>query len=497
MAARIELFLGDEAATERLGEDLALALRPGDLIALDGDLGAGKTTLARALIRAMAGDPALEVPSPTFTLVQAYETRIPIHHFDLYRLSDAQELEELGLSEALQSGAALVEWPERGKLPAGITVRLEHEGESRRAIISGEGAAMARVSRSLAIRNFLNIHEWGDAERHYLLGDASARAYETVHLPGRPQRIVMNSPRLVLGPAVRAGKPYAIIAHTAQTVSAFVAIDHALREGGVSAPEIYAANLEQGFLLVEHLGNGPFLEDGKPVAERYMAAARLLADMHGHYWPTEIEIDGVRHEIPPFDRDAMLIEVSLLTEWYLPYMSGEPASDALKAEFEALWNAALDRIATTETSLLMRDYHSPNIVWRGDRHGNERLGILDFQDAMIGPTAYDVASLAMDARVTIPPDLEAATIEAYAAARATSVTFDRKAFDLAYATMAAHRNSKILGGFVRLDRRDGKPVYLKHLPRIRDYVRRAFRHPALAELREFYERNGLLVEDAV
>ncbi|RFC68701.1 MULTISPECIES: tRNA (adenosine(37)-N6)-threonylcarbamoyltransferase complex ATPase subunit type 1 TsaE [Mesorhizobium] len=496
MAAQIELFLADEAAAKRLGEDIALALRPGDLIALNGDLGTGKTTLARALIRAMAGDPVLEVPSPTFTLVQAYDTRIPLYHFDLYRLSDSEELEELGLSEALQFGAALVEWPERAKLSAGVTVHLEHEGDGRRAIISGEVAALARVARSLAIRDFLGANGWGEAARRYLLGDASARAYETVDLPGEPRRILMNSPELVLGPPVRDGKPYAIIAHTAQTVSAFVAIDHALRDAGVSVPEIYASDLAQGFLLVEHLGSDTFLEDGKPVAERYAAAAQLLAYMHRHDWPTEIEVGGARHSIPPFDREAMLIEVSLLMDWYLPYMRGAPASDALKAEFEALWNAALDRIATAETSLLMRDYHSPNIVWRATRTGNDRLGILDFQDAMIGPTAYDLASLAMDARVTIPDEIETETVEAYASARAAAGAFDRRTFALAYATMAAHRNSKILGGFVRLDRRDGKPIYLKHLPRIREYVRRAFRHPQLAELRDFYERNGLLSEDA-
>lgn len=496
MAAQIELHLANEAATERLGEDIAMALRAGDLIGLSGDLGAGKTALARSLIRAMARNKALEVPSPTFTLVQPYETRIPIFHFDLYRLSNAEELEELGLSEALQSGAALVEWPERAKLPATMTIRLEHEGQGRRAIISGAASALARVSRSLAIRNFLGTHGWLDAERQYLLGDASARAYETVRLSGKPPRILMNSPKLVLGPPVRDGKPYATIAHTAQTVSAFVAIDHALLEAGICAPRIYASELEQGFLLVEHLGAESFLDDGKPVPERYVAAAKLLADMHRHDWPVEIEADGARHRIPPFDRAAMLIEASLLMDWYLPYMTGTSANDALKAEFEALWNAALDRIANAETSLLMRDYHSPNIIWRGERQGNERLGILDFQDAMIGPTAYDLASLAMDARVTIPSELEAETVEAYTTARTTNGAFDREAFDLTYATMAAHRNSKILGGFVRLDRRDGKPIYLKHLPRIRDYVRRAFRHPALADLKDFYERHGLLTEDA-
>lgn len=497
MPSELTLFLTDERATAQLGSDLALALRLGDLVALSGDLGTGKTTLARALIRAMAGDEGLEVPSPTFTIVQSYDTRVPIHHFDLYRLSDPEELEELGLNEALETGAALVEWPERASLPnTTITIAIKHEGEGRKVSILGQEPALDRIRRSLQIREFLAQHGWGNAERRYLLGDASARAYETAHMPNERQRIVMNSPHLVLGPPVRDGKPYAIIAHTAQTVSAFVALANTLREGGFAAPLIYAADLQRGFLLVEHLGSAPFLDNGTPVRERYEAAARLLADMHRQSWPAQIDAQGAKHSIPSFDRDAMLIEVSLLTDWYLPYMTGTPASDALRQEFEALWNAALDRISGAETSLLMRDFHSPNIVWRDEKTENDRMGILDFQDSMIGPTAYDLASLAMDARVTITPELESATVAAYVAARTRNGDFDPDTFALTYATMAAHRNSKILGGFVRLDRRDGKPIYLKHLPRIREYVRRALSHPELSDLREFYETNRLLAEDA-
>ena len=109
----LELVLADDAATARLGEDLAAAARPGDVFALSGDLGAGKTTLARGFIRAMADAPDLDVPSPTFTIVQSYPARIPVHHFDLYRLTDPGELDELGLDEAVADGIALIEWPER------------------------------------------------------------------------------------------------------------------------------------------------------------------------------------------------------------------------------------------------------------------------------------------------------------------------------------------------------------------------------------------------
>ena len=119
---------------------------------------------------------------------------------------------------------------------------------------------------------------------------------------------------------------------------------------------------------------------------------------------------------------------------------------------------------------------------------------MDFQDALIGPSAYDVASLAMDARVTMAPEIEKQTLDAYIAARQKAGAFDEASFREAYAIMAAQRNSKILGIFVRLEKRDGKPYYLKHLPRIRDYLRRALSHPALASLRDFYNTHGLLEE---
>lgn len=136
------LSLPDEAATERLGTTLAARLRSRDLVALEGGLGAGKTTLARAILRAAAGDPGLIVPSPTFTLVEVYETpHGSFWHFDLYRLEAPEQVFELGWEEARADGVALVEWAERlgGLLPHDrLTVRLAIEGEGRRATLEGD-----------------------------------------------------------------------------------------------------------------------------------------------------------------------------------------------------------------------------------------------------------------------------------------------------------------------------------------------------------------------
>lgn len=498
--AALTRLLAGEADTARLGQDLALALRAGDLIALSGDLGAGKTTLARALIRANAGDSDLDVPSPTYTLVQAYDGHLPISHFDLYRLGDLAELDELGLPDALAEGAALVEWPQRagGRLPpSAVWVDLQEAGGGRTATVRGDGPAFQRIARSLAIRDFLGAAGLGQASRRRFSDDASARAYEIVSATGSADLVLMNSPPLVLGPPVKHGKAYAEIAHTARSVAPFIAIDHALRQAGLAAPEILAADAGAGFLLLQHLGSGNFLDaDGRPVEQRYAAAGALLAGLHRRDWGRPIVAPGgITHRLPPFDRDALMIEVELLPAWYVKWKTGRPADAGFLSAFSQSWNAVFDRLDAAEKSIVLRDYHSPNIVWRDDRQGVDRLGILDFQDALHGPSAYDVASLAMDARVTVPEEIEAATVGAYVAARRASGPFDETGFREAYAICAAQRNTKILGIFVRLKERDGKPGYIRHLPRIRAYLRRSLAHPALEPVARLYAESGLLLED--
>ena len=147
------IALPDLAATRELGARIAAALSVGDAVALEGDLGAGKTTLARAILEALGVTEA--VPSPTFTLVQYYETaKLPVRHYDLYRIEDASEVEELGLDEALDEGAALIEWPERALawLPADrLHVALSLNGGTRRARVSGPPRwlpAMAEASHA-------------------------------------------------------------------------------------------------------------------------------------------------------------------------------------------------------------------------------------------------------------------------------------------------------------------------------------------------------------
>ncbi|MDP4022040.1 tRNA (adenosine(37)-N6)-threonylcarbamoyltransferase complex ATPase subunit type 1 TsaE [Methylobacterium sp. NEAU 140] len=496
-AAAWEFVLPDAYATEDLGLFLAEFLAPGDVVALSGGLGDGKTTLARAVIRELTGDPTLDVPSPTFTLIQPYAGRDgrAIVHADLYRLRDPDELVELGFEEMAEGAITLVEWPDRMPprdgpvLTVALSMRPEFGEGSRFARIDGTGGMRARLDRARAVQKLLARTGWDVAERRLMQGDASSRAYERLTKPDGASAVLMIAPPRPDGPPVRDGKPYSAIVHLAESVHAFVALDRGLRALGFSAPRIYGEDLAEGLLILEDLGAEPVVEDGAPRPERYAEAVRLLARLHATELPAALPVgDGTEHVIPPYDRAALLFETELMPEWYAPAIRGVSLDAAARADFIALWREALAGAEPDRPTWTLRDYHSPNLIWLGARDGLERVGLIDFQDTVMGHPAYDVASLLQDARVDASADFELRLLGLYVRERrAREPAFDMGAFATAYALLAAQRATKILGIFARLDRRDGKPGYLAHLPRIEGYLARNLAHPALSRLRAWHE----------
>ena len=196
---------------------------------------------------------------------------------------------------------------------------------------------------------------------------------------------------------------------------------------------------------------------------------------------------GVEHRLPPYDLDAFLIEAELLLDWYLPHR-GLTLTSAARSEFAALWRDALSYAETFAPTWVLRDYHSPNLLWLPEREGIKRVGLLDFQDALMGPAPYDLVSLLQDARVDVPDAMEIALLGRYVKGRlGIDPDFATTAFVQLYVTLGAQRATKILGIFARLDRRDGKPQYLRHMPRIWRYLRRALIHPAMNDLKAWYD----------
>jgi N-acetylmuramate 1-kinase len=494
--ATFSAALSDEAATAHLMADLALLIGPGDVITLSGDLGAGKTAAARAMIRYLADDEKLEVPSPTFTLAQTYELApFPLMHADLYRVNDASELEEIGLSPLPEGTVALIEWPERARdaLPLDrIDLALSHRpalgSTARTAEIRGYGKGAAIVERLRGLRIFLTKAGLGDARRRRMAGDASIRSYARL-IRDDGVFILMNMPKRPDGPAIYDGKSYSAAVHLAEDVKPFVAIANGLRRRGFSAPTIHHADLEAGFLVTEDFGTETFVagDPPAPIADRYEAATDMLAALHRHNLPPTLPLaPHVDYPIPVFDIDAWLVEIGLMLDWYLPDR-GAPATDALRTEFIAMWREILQKPAAAAKTWVLRDFHSPNLIWLGDREGTARVGVIDFQDAVLGPAAYDLVSLLQDARIDVPEMLELTLFSRYIKARrAAQADFDPAVFAALYAIMSAQRNTRLLGTFARLNRRDGKPQYLKHQPRIWTYLSRSLAHPELAPVQAWY-----------
>jgi N-acetylmuramate 1-kinase len=488
----------NEATTLVIAAAQAAWLEPGDFVALTGDLGAGKTAFARSLIRALAEAPELQAPSPTFTLMQVYDTpRGPVIHADFYRLRGPTELANLGWDEAVDGAIAIVEWPEKvaQALPADrleVEIRFDAKRgpDFRLVTLHGRGRVSPRLSLALGVARLLERAGWSDAAREFLQGDASIRAYERLTKPTGETAILMISPPRPDGPIIRFGKPYAAIAKLSPDIRAFIAVDEGLRGLGYSAPAIIAYSIDEGLALIEDLGSETIAQNGVPDGARYAPAIALLADLHGRDLPPSLLADEESYELPVYDIEAMLVEVELVIDWYAPAIARVTPPSGARMQFLAIWRELLGPILAERVAWTLRDYHSPNLHWLADRQGLKRIGLIDFQDAVIGPPAYDVASLLQDARIDVPEDLEMRLAALYMRRRtAADPSFDAQKFAVAYAAMGAQRGTKILGLFARLDKRDHKPEYLRHLPRIERYLARNLAHPLLRPLAVWYQNH--------
>jgi N-acetylmuramate 1-kinase len=488
----------DHAYLTRIAELVALKVRAGDLITLSGDLGAGKTTFARALIRALLDDLAAEVPSPTFTIVQSYATpRIEVAHFDLYRLNSPDELDEVGFDDAVATGIALVEWPERAGdrlhgASLDIALAAGPSPETRTVTLAPGDGWTARLQRLREMVDFLNIVPDPTVTLRYLQGDASPRAYARLADQHRSQ-VIMDSPRMADGPPIRDGLPYSRIAHLAEDVMAFHAVREALASRGLNVPAIRKFDHERGFLVLDDYGNTTFaraLEEGYDQRTMWSRALDGLIALRAFPPPEHLAVPGggPDHILHRYDRRALTIEIELLTDWYWPAEKGAPIPADIKAEFLRLWDAEIDRLEALPLGWVLRDYHSPNLMWFDNGRGGGNVGVLDFQDAMRGPWAYDVVSLLQDARLDVPETIEN-NLLAYYRREVTKrePDFDSATFDYAYAALGAQRNTKLLGIFTRLAKRDLKPAYLAHIPRIWRYLQRDLRHPALVNLQAWFD----------
>ncbi|QPH52755.1 aminoglycoside phosphotransferase family protein [Pontivivens ytuae] len=304
------------------------------------------------------------------------------------------------------------------------------------------------------IAAFLERAGHGGAPCSMLAGDASNRRYLRVG-----GMVLMDAP-----------------AEKGEDVRPFLDVTRRLRAGGFSAPEVLAEDAEAGLLLLEDLGDALFARVTGRVDEvaLYEAAVDALAGIQA-----DVSADG----LPPYDEATYLREARLLTDWYLP-ARGVSLQAAEIAAYEALVAEACAALKAAPV-IVLRDYHAENLLWLPERAGAARVGLLDYQDALAGHPAYDVVSLLEDARRDTSEELQKAMIRRFLDRTGAS----EEAFARAYAVLGAQRNLKIIGIFSRLDRRDGKPAYLAHQPRVWAHLQRDLAHPALAGLRAWVARH--------
>lgn len=317
--------------------------------------------------------------------------------------------------------------------------------------------------RLRVIDAFLAASGWRGAERQALPGDASFRRYHRLRLGGRGA-MLMDAP-----PDREDVRPY-------------LAIARLLRHLGFSAPEILADDPAAGLLVIEDFGDDTYtrlLARGHDEAVLYRLAVDLLVELHRRYQPA----NGAG--VPPYDDERLLSEAALLTDWFLPAATGAATPASVRDEYLALWRALLPVARAVPETLVLRDYHVDNLMLLPGRDGIAACGLLDFQDAVIGPASYDLVSLLEDARRDIAPALVAKMYRRYVD---TFPALDREAFAASYAVMGAQRSAKIVGIFTRLCVRDGKRGYLTHIPRLWRLLDNDLRHPTLASMRAWFDR---------
>jgi len=311
--------------------------------------------------------------------------------------------------------------------------------------------------------DFIARAGWGGAQERLLAGDASFRKYFRLTRAGGTA-VVMDAPP------------------PQEDVRPFVRIGRHLIALGLSAPEIHAEDTAHGFLLLEDLGDDTYarvLEAGGDEGTLYTRATDVLVTLHRA---------GDRALLPglgAYSGDVLIEAAMLLPEWYLPAATGQPTPAEETERYVAAWRQCLAALPAAAETLLLRDFHKDNLLWLPTRPGVKACGLLDFQDAQCGHPSYDLVSLIEDARRDVPATIHAACLARYLGETGIG---DPAGFKTGFALMAAQRHARIIGLFVRLLKRDGKPDYLPHLPRVWRMFERALRHEALAPLRAWVDR---------
>lgn len=312
-------------------------------------------------------------------------------------------------------------------------------------------------NRQRLIDGFLKAKGWGEAKQTALMPDASKRSYIRLQ-QGDRKAILMNVPP-----------------EADENIPAFLSITEMLRERSLSAPDVLAHDIDDGFVLLEDLGDALFARlcetDEVDEIDLYSAAVDALVEKD------KIKLD---RRFPDYSQPVYLREASLLPDWYLVH-SEQAVSEQARAEFDALVAQMTSNLHRSTPVLVLRDYHAENLLWLPQREGTARVGLLDYQDGLAGHPAYDLVSLLEDARRDTSTVLRAEMKSRFIQASG----LDQLTFDRDYAILGAQRNLKIIGIFARLCIRDKKQHYVDLIPRVWKHLQNDLSHPELVSLRKW------------
>ncbi len=265
---------------------------------------------------------------------------------------------------------------------------------------------------------------------------------------------------------------------TKENTRNFVTVAKYLRSIGINAPQILVEDVKNGFLLIEDFGDQKFstilkASNHKQEGNLYRKALSLLVTLQEKPPPPWL---------PRYTTEILMEEVDLFTDWFWPMAKSSPISATARRTYRDAWKSALQATNTQENVLVLRDFHVDNLMWMKGRRGLQQIGVLDFQDALAGPPLYDLVSLLEDVRRDIRRELVHHLKDHYF----TLQKLEAEKFESIYTTLSAQRNTKILGIFTRLWRRDGKPQYLDLLPRTWQLLDNSLKNPALSALQQWF-----------
>jgi len=446
---------------------IAPIFEKGDLLALNGEIGSGKTTLTKHLINYLTATRIDEINSPTFNLCQTYSNEdLIISHYDFYRLDYLQEIEELDINDSIKNNFTIIEWANKFSsiLPKDhIEIQIDNKSDKREYKILFHGEYAKKIAGHKNRLSFLSNSNLNIKKITNMRGDASKRKYYRVN-DGTENFVLMDALEDSINKTT-----------TSKTITDFIIFRQYLEDIGLRVPKIYEFDIQKQLILEEDLGLTTYDELYSKLSFQDLinpAIESLLILVHSNYKNIN-DLDGKAFEPQNFDEKVFINESKIFIDYYWPYVKNSICPEEEKYEFLSIIENIYSDLSTDKT-LVLRDYHSPNLHYLQNEKGHKKCALIDFQDALLGHPLYDLVSLAQDARFTISEDQERYIVDTFEDKFLfNDFQLSKSSFNEQYKILAIQRSLKILGIFARLSLLEGKNNYIIHMPRVLDYIRRS------------------------